>query len=53
MKSAVNAAAIAVFASFVLAKEKAVDEELSRTLYQSGIRHMEIMNHKEVKTYRT
>ncbi|KAI0976341.1 hypothetical protein F4678DRAFT_221287 [Xylaria arbuscula] len=47
MRSAVNTAAIVAFASFVLAKEKPVDEELSRTLYQSGIRHMEIMNHKE------
>lgn len=53
MKSAVNAAAIAAFASLALAKEMPVDEELSRTVYQSGLRHMEIMNHKEVKTYRT
>jgi hypothetical protein len=48
MKSVVNASAIVAFASLVLAKEKPVDEELSRTVYQSGLRHMEIMNHKEV-----
>ncbi|KAI0551075.1 hypothetical protein F4679DRAFT_540223 [Xylaria curta] len=47
MKGAVNVAAIAAFASLALAKEKPVDEELSRTVYQSGLRHMEIMNHKE------
>ncbi|KAI0873338.1 hypothetical protein GGS24DRAFT_400728 [Hypoxylon argillaceum] len=47
MKSVVNAAAIVAFASLVLAKEKPVDEELSRTVYQSGLRHMEIMDHKE------
>lgn len=47
MKSVVNAAAIAAFAGLVLGKEKPVDEELSKTVYQSGLRHMEIMNHKE------
>lgn len=51
MKTVVNVAAIAAFASFALAKEIPVDEEVSRTVYQSGLKHMEIMNHKEVKTY--
>ncbi|KAI2637288.1 hypothetical protein GGS21DRAFT_469281 [Xylaria nigripes] len=47
MKYTVNIVTIAALAGLALAKEKPVDEELSRTLYQSGARHMEIMNHKE------
>ncbi|KAI0196469.1 hypothetical protein F4808DRAFT_439750 [Astrocystis sublimbata] len=47
MKSSINAAAIAAFVNLALAKEMPVDEELSRTVYQSGLRHEEIMNHKE------
>ncbi|KAI1359730.1 hypothetical protein F5Y08DRAFT_69644 [Xylaria arbuscula] len=47
MKSVLNAAAITALASLVLAKEKPVDEEFSKAVYQSGLRHMEIMNHKE------
>jgi hypothetical protein len=50
MKNVVKAAAIAAFANLALAKEMVPDAELGRTLYDSGIRHMEIMNHKEVRT---
>lgn len=53
MKSVLNAAAITALASLVLAKEKPVDEEYSKAVYQSGLRHMEIMNHKEVNTHPT
>lgn len=51
MKTVVKVAAIAAFASFALAKEMPVNEEISKAVYQSGLKHMEIMNHKEVKTY--
>jgi hypothetical protein len=48
MKSIVSVAAVAAFASLAPAKELAPNEELGKSLYDSGIRHMEIMNHKEV-----
>ncbi|KAI1637146.1 hypothetical protein F4809DRAFT_343319 [Biscogniauxia mediterranea] len=46
MKSALNAVAIAAFSSLALAKEIAPDEELSASLFQSGVRHNQIMSHK-------
>jgi len=48
MKTIVSVAAVAAFASLVQAKEMAPNEELGKSLYDSGVRHMEIMNHKEV-----
>ncbi|KAI8626109.1 hypothetical protein F5Y19DRAFT_232914 [Xylariaceae sp. FL1651] len=47
MKNFVNAAAIVALSGIALAKEMAPNEELAKTLYDSGIRHKEIMDHKE------
>ncbi|KAI0393120.1 hypothetical protein F5Y17DRAFT_326151 [Xylariaceae sp. FL0594] len=45
MKSVVSV--VAAFAGLALAKEMPVNEALAKSLYDSGARHMEIMNHKE------
>ncbi|CAJ2506771.1 Uu.00g079570.m01.CDS01 [Anthostomella pinea] len=46
MKYSLNAAALAAFSSYALAKEMAPNEELAASLYDSGVRHQEIMDIK-------
>ncbi|KAI0377089.1 hypothetical protein F5Y04DRAFT_191057 [Hypomontagnella monticulosa] len=43
MKYSLNAAALAAFASYALAKEMAPDETLAAELFDSGVRHEHIM----------
>ncbi|KAI1338256.1 hypothetical protein F5Y15DRAFT_417305 [Xylariaceae sp. FL0016] len=46
MKYSLNAAALAAFSSYALAKEMAPNEELAATLYDSGLQHETIMSAK-------